>query len=70
MFLVGSKGGFTAHQEHMLLELRANQKQVLLEVRAKQTVHIESKVVILAKFIRITAYKVKLLYLEYYMRNF
>ena len=62
MFLVGSKGAFRAHQEHVLLELRAHQKHVLLELRAQQTAHIESKVVILAIFTRITANKVKLLY--------
>ena len=74
MFLVGSKGAFRAHQEHVLLELRAHQKHVLLKLRAhqknmllepgaQQTAHIESKVVILAIFARITANKVKLLYL-------
>ena len=62
MFLVGSKGAFRAHQEHMLLELRAHRKHVLLELRAQQTAHIESKVVIFGIFTRITAYKVKLLY--------
>ena len=66
MFLVGSKGAFRAHQEHVLLELRAHQKHVLLELRAQQTAHIESKVVILAIFTRITARKVKLLYLLNY----
>ena len=74
MFLVGSKGAFRApqehvllklraHQKHVLLELRAHQKHVLLEPRAQQTAHIESKVVIWAIFTRITAFKVKLLYL-------
>ena len=48
MFLVGSKGAFRAHQEHVLLELRAHQKHVLLELWAQQTAHFESKVVILA----------------------
>ena len=33
MFLVGSKGAFRAHQEHLLLELRAHQKHVLLELK-------------------------------------
>ena len=74
MFLVGSKGAFRARQEHMLLklrahqnhvllELKAHQKHVLLELRAQQIPHIESKVVILAIFTRVTAYKVQLLYL-------
>ena len=45
MFLVGSKGTFRVHQEHMLLELRAHQKHVLLELRAQQTAHFEPKVV-------------------------
>ena len=81
MFLVGSKGAFRAHQEyvllelrahqkHVLLELRAHQKHVLLELRAQQTAHFESKVVILAIFIRITVNTVKLLYSCYYIRNF
>ena len=61
MFLVGSKGAFRAHQEHVLLELRAHQKNVLLEHRAQQTAHLESKLVILAIFIIITFNKVKLL---------
>ena len=52
MLLVGSKGAFRAHQEHVLLELRA-----------RQTAHIESKVLILAIFTITTANKVKLLYL-------
>ena len=74
MFLVGSKGACRAHQEHVLLEhrahqkhvlleFRAHQKYVLLELRAQETAHIESKVVMLAIFARITANKVKLLYL-------
>ena len=48
MFLVGSKGAFRAHQEHLLLEPRAHQKHMLLELRAQQTAYFESKVVILA----------------------
>ena len=44
MLMVGSKGAFRAHQEHVLLELRAHPKHVLLELRARQTAHIESKV--------------------------
>ena len=63
MLLVGSKGAFRAHQEHVLLELRAHPKHVLLELRARQTAHIESKVLILAIFTITTANKVKLLYL-------
>ena len=63
MFLVGSKADFRAHQEHVLLKLRAHQKHVLLELRAQQTGQIESKVVILAILTRITANKLKLLYL-------
>ena len=59
---MGSQGTLRAHQEHVLLELRAHQKHVLLELRAQQTVHFESKVVILAIFIRITVKTVKLLY--------
>ena len=51
-----------AHQEHVLLELRAHQKHALLELRTQQTAHFESKVVILAIFIRITVKTVKLLY--------
>ena len=70
MFLVGSKGAFRAHQEHMLLELRAHQKHVLLELRAQQTAHFEPKVVILAIFIKTTVNKVKLHNLMYYIRNF
>ena len=70
MFLVGSEGAFRAHQEHMLLELRANPKHVLLELRAQQTAHFDPKVVILAIFIRMTAYKVKLPNLKYYICNF
>ena len=54
MFLVGSQGALRAHQEQVLLELRAHQKHVLLELRAQQTAQFESKVVILAIFIRIT----------------
>ena len=46
MFLVGSKGAFKAHQEHVLLELRAH-----------QTADIGSKVVIFAIFTQITANK-------------
>ena len=69
MFLVGSKGAFRAHQEHVLLELRAHQKRVLLELGAQQTAHFKPKVVILAIFIRITVNKVKLLNLKYYIRN-
>ena len=65
MFLVGSKGAFRAHQEHVLLELRAHQKHVLLELGAQQTTHFEQKVVIMAIFIRITVNKVKLLNLKY-----
>ena len=61
---------FRAHQEHVLLELRAHQKPVLLELRAQQTAQFEPKVVILAIFIRITVYKVKLLNFKYYIRNF
>ena len=52
-----------ANQKHVLLELRADQKHVLLELRAQQTAHIESKVVILAIFTKITANKVLLHYL-------
>ena len=54
MFLVGSQGTLRAHQEHVLLELRAHQKHVLLELRAQQPAYFESKVVILANFIRIS----------------
>ena len=36
MFLVGSKGAFRTHQEHVLSELRAHQEHVLLELRAHQ----------------------------------
>ena len=57
--MVGYKGAFRAHQEHVLLELRAHQKHVLLELRAQQTAHFESKVVILAIFIRITVNRQK-----------
>ena len=60
--MVGSKGDFRAHQEHVLLEHRAHQKHVLLELGAQQTAHFESKVVILAIFIRITVNMVKLLF--------
>ena len=56
-------GAFRAHQEHVLVELWAHQKHVLLDLRAQQTAQIESKVVILAIFTRITPNKVKLLYL-------
>ena len=63
MLLVGSKGAFRAHQEHVLLELRAHQNHVLLELRAQQTAHFEPKEVILAIFTRIIVNKVKLLYL-------
>ena len=66
---MGSKGAFSAHQEHALLEHRAHQKHVLLELRAQQTSHFEPKVVILAIFIRITVNKVKLLNLKYYIHN-
>ena len=52
----------------MLLELRAHQKYV--SIRAQQTAQIESKVIILAIFTRITDNKVKLLYLKHYIRNF
>ena len=52
MLLVGSKGAFRAHQEHVLLELTA-----------RQTAHIESKVLISAIFTITTANKVKFLYL-------
>ena len=69
MFLMGSKGTFRAHQEHVLLELRAHQKHVLLELRAQQTAHFQSKVVILAILIRITVNKVKVQNLKYYIRN-
>ena len=44
--LASPKGALSAHQEHMLLELRAHQKHVPLELRAQQTAHFESKVVI------------------------
>ena len=63
MFLVGSKGAFRAHQEHVLLELRAHQKHLLLELRARQTAHIGSEVVILTIFTKMTVNTVKLLYL-------
>ena len=43
--------------------LRAHQKHVLLKFRAQQTAHIGSKVVVFAIFTRITANKVKLIYL-------
>ena len=62
MFLLGSQGTLRAHQEHVLLELRAHHKHVLLELRAQQTAHLESKVVILTIFIRITVITVKLFY--------
>ena len=78
MFLVGSKGAFRAHQEHVLLELRAHQKHVLLELRAhqkyvllelraQQTAHFDPRVVILSIFIRITVNKGELHNLNYYM---
>ena len=70
VFLVGSKGAFRAHQEHMLLELRAHQKHVLLELRAQQTAHFEPKVVILAILIRTTVYKINSLKFKYYIHIF
>ena len=70
MILVGSKGAFRAHQEHVLLELRSHQKHVLLQLRAQQTAHFDPKVLILSSFIIFTVYKVKIPNLKYYMRNF
>ena len=70
MFLVGSKGTFRAHKEHMVLELRAHRKHVPLKLRAQQTAHSEPKVVILAIFIRITVNKFKLPNLKYYIAIF
>ena len=67
--MVGSKGAFRAHQEHVILELQAHQKHVLLELRAQQKAHVEPKVVILAILIRITVNKVKLHNLNYYICN-